>query len=125
MSVRRILIAGLLLMLLPSAAQATLIVTTPGDDSVLEAILDFDAGPLGLVDMDFGGNHFNLAFGTDAVPAGFLFSSTRPEALSLITSIQTALNLHNAGASTPISRVKNSVLGAPVPLTSYINGTCQ
>jgi len=93
---------ALVAVLLSPNAWAVLITTTPGDDSVIESILGFDAGSLGIVDIDFDGDSFNEAFGTDAIPSGYLFSETRDDGLALITSIQSLINDYNASASTNI-----------------------
>ena len=115
------LAAVLILFATPKAAFASLIVTTPGNDSVLEAILDFDAGPLGIVDMDFGGISFNIAFGTDAAPAGFLFPTTSSEALAIITDIRDLLNSYNATAPTSITSVLNSIINPAYPTTWFLD----
>ena len=115
------LLGAVCICLLSINANASMIITTSGDDSIVEAILGFDAGPLGIVDIDFGGNTFDLAFGTDPVPADFLFASSKPEALAFITNIAAELNLYNASAATNADSVDNVIEGAGTDIVSYIN----
>ena len=92
-------------------ASASIIVTDSSDDSALLAIRGFDAGSLGIVDMDFGGSSFNDAFGTATLPAGYLFTNSRVEAMQILNDISDLLNNYNASASTAITKVVNSVGG--------------
>ena len=106
-----------LMMLASSYAQASIIVTADGDDSVLLAILGFDAGSLGIVDIDFGGSSFDSAFGTEASPSGYLFTNSGIEARAILDSMSSLLNSYNSSASTPITQILDSVFGTTAPLT--------
>lgn len=106
-----------ILLLASSNVQASIIVTADGDDSVLLSILGFDAGSLGIVDIDFGGSSFDSAFGTDASPSGFLFTNSGTEARTLLDRLSNLLNTYNSSASTPITQILDSVFGTAAPLT--------
>ena len=98
--------------LVPMAANAgPILVTDPNNDSVLVKILGFDAGPLGIVDIDFAGRRFNDAFGHDPSPAGFLFAATQGDALTITEALRNLLNTYNSTAATPVTQVYNSVYG--------------
>lgn len=120
---RTIIAVFAILMLLgtPQVASSASIITAPGDDSVLLGITGFDAGPLGIVDMDFGGLSFNEAFGTDASPPGYLFPTGSADALAILGDIRDLLNSYNAGAATAITAIADSVPGASIPTTGYLN----
>ncbi|MDT0595405.1 hypothetical protein [Glaciecola petra] len=106
-------IIGILLtamIIVSNHVNASVITTLNGDDSVLVSITGFNAGSLGLVDIDFGGSSFNSAFGTDAAPAGYLFTNSSTEARAIMDSLSALLNDYNSLAATPISQIFDSVV---------------
>lgn len=100
---------------------AAVIVTTDKDESVLESIKGFDAGPLGIVDMDFAGDTFNAAFGTDPKPKGYLFSETYDEAFAIASRIQALLTDYNSKTDTRIRWVMNQNPEAEREKPSYLD----
>lgn len=106
-----------MMMIASSNVQASIIVTADGDDSVLLAILGFDAGSLGIVDIDFGGSSFDSAFGTGTPPSEYLFTNSGVEARTILDNISALLNSYNLSAATSITQIFDSVISTSTATT--------
>lgn len=115
---KKILLSCISILFFYSYVCATpIIVTDPSNDRLLTEILNFDAGSLGIVDIDFGGVTFNQAF-SDLGRDAYLFPTSKIEVQDIMNDISTLLE---SPTYSSINSVQNAIPATGRDTSSYIN----